>query len=102
MKTFYDAKFEVTDFGACCAILPYLNFVNPETAKLSPDEYTGEQWHYQKKGAQVCMSSTFYTLTFSYDSALCSFYLIMTLKFFLQNNIGTKADGKILIKFVSI
>ncbi len=59
VKTFYDAKFEVTDFGACCAILPYLNFVNPETAEMSPDEYTGEQWHYQKKGAQVSISSMF-------------------------------------------
>ena len=51
VKTFYNAKFEVTDFGACCAIFPFLNFVNPDTVLMSPEEYTGEHWHSQKKGS---------------------------------------------------
>ncbi len=52
MRTFYDAYVEVTDYGACCQILPYLNFANPETVHLSPDNYTAKHWHSLPKGAK--------------------------------------------------
>ncbi len=52
VRTFYSAYAEVTDYGACCQILPYLNFVNPKTVNLPFDQYTLEDWHSQPKGSQ--------------------------------------------------
>ena len=51
-RTFYAAYAEVTDYGACCEILPYLNFVNTKTANLPTDEYTREDWHSHPKSSQ--------------------------------------------------
>jgi hypothetical protein len=49
---FFKAFQEVTDFGACCEIVPYLNFVNPETAKLDQQLLSGEYWHTIPRGSQ--------------------------------------------------
>ena len=42
---FYNAYLTVTDYGACCLIAPYLDFVNPETVYLDPSNYTAEHFH---------------------------------------------------------
>jgi hypothetical protein len=51
-KIFFKAYQVVTDFGACCEIVPYLNFVNPQTTKLDPQLITGKLWHAIPKGSQ--------------------------------------------------
>ena len=52
VRTFFPAYYGVTDYGRCCIITPYLNFVNPDTKNLSPAQYTGEHWHEDKKGSR--------------------------------------------------
>ena len=44
-KTFFSALQTSTDYGACCLIAPYLDFVNPETVYLDPSNYTAEHFH---------------------------------------------------------
>ena len=51
-KTFFAALQVVTDYGACCFITPYLNFINNETKDMNPKDYTGEQYLSQPKGSQ--------------------------------------------------
>jgi len=41
---FYNAIDSVTDYGFCCHINAYLNFVNPKTKGLIPDDYTAEDY----------------------------------------------------------
>ena len=45
----------ITDYGACCLISPYLNFINKETKDIDHTNYTGEQWLSQPKGSQSGM-----------------------------------------------
>jgi hypothetical protein len=52
VRTFFPAYYSVTDYGSCCIITPYLNFVYPETKNIEPALYSGEHWHAQKKGSQ--------------------------------------------------
>ncbi len=42
---FYDAFLTITDFGACCQMIPYLDFENPETVDLDPSQYTADHFH---------------------------------------------------------
>jgi hypothetical protein len=42
----------MSDYGPCCKINPFLNFINPETAKLDPNTYIGKHWHSVPKGSQ--------------------------------------------------
>ena len=42
----------MTDFGICCFISPYLNFVYEKTRDLDPTEYSDESWLVQPKGSQ--------------------------------------------------
>jgi hypothetical protein len=42
----------MSDYGSCCKINPFLNFVNPETAQLDPNTYIGKHWHSVPKGSQ--------------------------------------------------
>jgi hypothetical protein len=51
-KMFFKGYQEVTDFGACCEIVPYLNFVNPETSKVDQQLVSGEYWHTIPRGSQ--------------------------------------------------
>ncbi len=51
-RTFFKAWKGLTDYGACCLVSPYLNFVNEETKGLDPDKYEGRHWQYLSKGAQ--------------------------------------------------
>jgi hypothetical protein len=51
-KMFFNAYKEVADFGACCYIEPYLNFVNPQTANVDMNLLSGEDWHAIPRGSQ--------------------------------------------------
>jgi hypothetical protein len=51
-KIFFKAYKVVTDFGACCEIVPYLNFVNPQTIKLDPQLISAEHLHAIPRGSQ--------------------------------------------------
>jgi hypothetical protein len=51
-RKFYSAYKTVTDFGICCFISPYLNFVYEKTRDLDPTEYLDESWLVQPKGSQ--------------------------------------------------
>jgi len=52
VKTFYSAWKSVTDYGPCCLITPYLNFVNPETKNITPGDYKSEHLHSLPRGSQ--------------------------------------------------
>lgn len=52
IREFHNAWLAAVDYGACCAITPHLNFINPKTNKLSPSEYKGEDWLDVPKGSQ--------------------------------------------------
>ena len=49
---FYAAYQTATDYGACCLITPYLDFVNNKTKDLPPSSYTGMDYHNIPKGAR--------------------------------------------------
>jgi|FrelakmetLWP11LW_1041352.scaffolds.fasta_scaffold126044_1 hypothetical protein len=51
-KMFFKAYQPVTDFGSCCDIVPYLNFVNPQTSKLDLQLVDLEEWHHIPRGSQ--------------------------------------------------
>ena len=42
----------ITDYGACCVIVPYLDLINEATINLDPLNYTGEMFHEIPKGAK--------------------------------------------------
>jgi hypothetical protein len=42
----------ITDYGACCLIIPYLDFLNPETVDMDPSNYTGTHFHNIPFGAE--------------------------------------------------
>ena len=42
----------MTDYGACCVIVPYLDLVNPATVSLDPALYSGDLFHNIPKGAK--------------------------------------------------
>ena len=52
IKTFYSAWKSITDYGPCCLISPYVNFVNNKTKNLTPSQYTADDWHSLPKGSQ--------------------------------------------------
>jgi hypothetical protein len=50
---FYPAFQGITDYGACCLIVPYLNLINPETMNLDPtDGINNSFYHNIPKGAK--------------------------------------------------
>jgi hypothetical protein len=49
---FYNGLLGLTDYGACCLIDPYLNFINPVSKDLSPFNITGDHWHSVPRGVQ--------------------------------------------------
>ncbi len=51
-KTFYKPIEDITDYGFCCHINVYLNFMNPKTAKIDSADYTGEDYLTVPKGAR--------------------------------------------------
>jgi hypothetical protein len=51
-RKFFDAYSVVTDYGACCLIVPYLDFVNPKTKDLNPKQYSSEDFHSIPKGVK--------------------------------------------------
>jgi hypothetical protein len=52
VRTFYNAWKSLIDYGSCCLISPFANFVNNETKNISPSEYSSAHWHSQPKGAK--------------------------------------------------
>ena len=42
----------MTDYGACCVIVPYLDLVNTDTINLDPALYSGDLFHKIPKGAK--------------------------------------------------
>ena len=43
----------MTDYGACCLIVPYLNLINPETRNLDPsNEISNSLYHGIPSGAK--------------------------------------------------
>ena len=42
----------LNDYGACCLITPYLDFVNNKTRNISPSLYTGQDFKDIPKGAK--------------------------------------------------
>jgi hypothetical protein len=43
----------MTDYGACCLIVPYLNLINPDTRNLDPaTEINGSLYHTIPDGAK--------------------------------------------------
>ena len=50
---FYLAYQGMTDYGACCLIVPYLNLINPETRNLDPsNEISNSLYHTIPTGAK--------------------------------------------------
>ena len=49
---FYNGLVALTDYGACCLITPYLNFVDPVSKHLDPYNITGHHWHSVPRGVQ--------------------------------------------------
>ena len=49
---FYNAMVSVTDYGSCCTMFPYLDFVNNETIPIDPMEYTWDHFHSIPYGAK--------------------------------------------------
>ena len=43
-RKFFDSYSVLTDYGACCLILPYLDFINPATKDLNPNEYRAKDF----------------------------------------------------------
>jgi hypothetical protein len=50
--TFYNAYQVITDYGACCMMIPHLDFVNQETIPIDPSLYTGDHFHSIPYGAK--------------------------------------------------
>ena len=51
-QKFYNSFQVLTDYGACCVIVPYLDLVNPATINLEPSLYTGDHFHNIPRGAK--------------------------------------------------
>ena len=49
---FYNGGMGTVDYGACCFVTPFLNFVNPKTVKLRNNEYSMDDWLNIPKGAK--------------------------------------------------
>ena len=49
---FYDAYQTATDYGACCLITPFLDFVYNKTKDKPPSTYSGMDYHHIPKGAR--------------------------------------------------
>ena len=49
---FYNAFQAITDYGACCVMVPFLDFVNNETINIDPSKYTGDHFHSIPHGAK--------------------------------------------------
>ncbi len=49
---FYSAYQQAYDYGSCCSISPYLNFVYEKTKDLDPKDYTTENWLTNIRGSQ--------------------------------------------------
>ena len=52
-RLFYKAYRSSTDYGVCCLVVPYLDFENPETRNVSPNDYTGENFLNVPRGAGI-------------------------------------------------
>ncbi len=42
----------MTDYGACCLIVPHLNLIDNITKNMNPSEYEGSWYHNIPKGAR--------------------------------------------------
>ena len=51
-RRFYDAYLGLTDYGACCVMVPYLDFVNNATRDRDPADKSGEDFHSIPYGAR--------------------------------------------------
>ena len=49
----------ITDYGACCVIVPYLDLINETTISLDPNLYTGEMFHSIPPGAKNGIQVTY-------------------------------------------
>ncbi len=49
---YYNAYQDVTDYGSCCHMIPYLDFINNETIPIDPSLYTGDHYHSIPYGAK--------------------------------------------------
>ena len=50
-RHFYSGNKLTTDFGTCCSISPFLNFVYEETKNVDPEDYYTKNWQIEKKGS---------------------------------------------------
>lgn len=51
-RKFYTAiDYDTTDYGYCCQINPYLNFLNPKTVLLDGNDFTSEDYLSVPKGS---------------------------------------------------
>ena len=51
-QKFYSSYQSITDYGACCVIVPYLDLINETTINLDPAKYTGQMFHDIPTGAK--------------------------------------------------
>ena len=51
-RKFYDAFLGLTDYGACCVMVPYLDFVNNATKEQDSATRSGEDFHSIPYGAR--------------------------------------------------
>ncbi len=51
-RTFYKPIEDITDYGFCCHINVYLNFVNPKTANIDSADYSAEDYLSVPEGAR--------------------------------------------------
>ena len=42
----------MTDYGACCLIVPYLNLINNETKNIDPNDLSNSEYHKIPRGAK--------------------------------------------------
>ena len=49
---FYNAYQTITDYGSCCTMFPYLDFVNNETIPIDPSQYSSKHYHSIPYGAK--------------------------------------------------
>jgi len=64
VRKFFNSWKVITDYGACCVVSPYINFINEETKGIDPDNYEGKHYQYISKGAH---SGQFGGITFLLD-----------------------------------
>ncbi len=51
-QKFYNSYLTLTDYGACCVIVPHLDLVNNETIYLDPEFYNGKHFHSIPRGVK--------------------------------------------------